>query len=183
MSITTVGYGDVLPSNDMERVLNSIILIFASLLYAVIFGTVFLLIDVIKREETNYNTNTSKLTWYMNEIKVPPFYQSRVQDYFNYIWSKHHGKSSAKTFEAIPVRIQNDIAVHVHSRMLKQNVIFNIFSSDKQEGLIRKIALKLNFSVGLPSNYIYKSKETANAIYFIARQDCNCRMMRVTETK
>ena len=164
MTVTTVGYGDIVSQNDAERVINAILMVIGALIYAVIFGNISLYVANLNRDETNYQEAVGALVAHMKDISLPMDLQRKVLAYHDYVWSKNRGEQGNRLGD-IPQRVQVEVAVVVHGRMIKSNTAF----SDAPVSFINAAALALRFTVCLPNEYVYRERETAEDIYYIAR--------------
>lgn len=168
-TVTKVGYGDVVPTNDLERVVSVLLLVLSSFFYGVIWGNVNLMIRVMNGDQTNYRVSAQNTKHYMVELGVPMSWQLKVRQYAIYIWGKHHGKSSTEQFQNVPGRVQSEIATTSHFKMLSKTCFFAVLPKNNQERSTNKIAQRLQFTVSLPSHWVYAHQQRAERIYFIAR--------------
>ena len=164
MTVTTVGYGDFTPVHPMEQVVVSVLMVVGSLLYAVIFGNISLYIANLSKQDTNWQESTQTITAHMDDIGLPGKLKWKVLNYHDYLWNKNHGQSGSH-FKDIPQRLQVEVAVLVHGRMLRSNPAFG----DATDSFINSVAMKVQFSVCLPNEYVFEEGELANSIYFLAR--------------
>ena len=163
LTVTTVGYGDIVAQNDTERLVNSCTMVLSSLIYAVIFGNIALYVANLNRDETNYQEAVGALIAHMKDISLPPKLQQKVRAYHDYVWSKTRGRVGDTI--GIPQRVQTEMAAAVHGRMLKSNMAF----TEAPAPFINAAALALRSTVCLPNEYVYRERESAENIYFIAR--------------
>ena len=162
MSTTTVGYGDVVPQNNGERMINAFTMVMQAIIYAVIFGNIGLYVDNLQRHETNYQEAVGALVAYVKDISLPTDLQRKVLAYHDYVWSKNRGQEGHQLGD-IPHRVQVEVAVVVHGKMMKSNSAF----SDAQDSFINAAVLALKFTVCLPNEFVYQEREPAEDIYFI----------------
>lgn len=165
MTLTTVGYGDITPINDIQRLINSIVMIFGSLIYAVIFGNISLYISSISNHETKYQESVNTLINYMNDISLPLKLKNKVLKYHNYVWQKNRGQNDKNKLGHIPQRVKVEVATLTHGRMIKLNPIF----AQAPQSFINSASLSLSFTVCLPNEYVFQQGEIAKNIYFIGR--------------
>lgn len=89
---------------------------------------------------------------------------NKVVAYFDYLWEKNRGQNESP-LELIPQRVQTEVAVLIHSRMLQQNPVFHT----APETFVTMIAVGLQFSVALPNEYVFEQGEIATHIYIVGR--------------
>eukprot|EP00736_Rhodelphis_marinus_P006792 Rmarinus@m.16227 len=91
MTMTTVGYGDLVPQQNSERVVAIILMSIGSMLFAYIVGNISSLVQNLNQAQTVYNRKMESLQQFMKYRKMPEGMRRRLRDYFEFLWSqKNH---------------------------------------------------------------------------------------------
>lgn len=82
MTITTIGYGDVPATNNLERFVSVGFMCFGGVLYAIIVGTICDTVTGMNVAEANFRRMMDNLNEYMSENKVPRHRRVEMRKYF-----------------------------------------------------------------------------------------------------
>ena len=85
MTITTIGYGDVLPLNWNEEIFFIFAMFFGASVYAYAVGTVCNLIQGLMHNTLQFQKTMDELNEYMKLRKAPSYLSKRVRSYAFYI--------------------------------------------------------------------------------------------------
>jgi hypothetical protein len=99
-TITTVGYGDILPKNTSEFALLSIIMMFAVAFFAYVMGKFNSAITEYN-ELTASGDNASELNIWISMLEnlhasLPPIMKLQIQNHFEYYWKHDRLRSVSK---------------------------------------------------------------------------------------
>ena len=89
MTMTTVGYGDIYPNNDIERVFNIIIMIIACLSFGFILNQVSLIFKDLDDTSIHRNREISYLNSYLKQYPIQKNLNLRAINYINTLWSNN----------------------------------------------------------------------------------------------
>lgn len=88
MTMTTVGYGDVTPKNDIETLINNITMLIGSIVFAYSVNSIGIFVSNIYKSRQEYNRSVTILNSYMSRNKVSFNLQTRIRSYLKYIWTE-----------------------------------------------------------------------------------------------
>lgn len=77
-TMTTVGYGDITPSNVNEATLLIIGMVVATFTFAVTFNTIGTIIEDLNRETSEFKKEISLVNIYLEKKNVPPELKFKV---------------------------------------------------------------------------------------------------------
>lgn len=100
MTITTIGYGDVVPVIFTERVLALFCMLIGVLIFSYVVGQVALLIRVVTARRNRFFEDMTTLQAYLNSYPFGKVMRLRAIDYFYYTYNKkqyHFDNESRKT--------------------------------------------------------------------------------------
>jgi len=80
MTMTTIGYGDIPATNDVERIFAILFMTIGACLYAYIVGAICHIIEGMDVSTYEFRSNMDNLNQYMSEIGFP--YQVKMRHYF-----------------------------------------------------------------------------------------------------
>lgn len=82
MTVTTIGYGDIVPVTTIERIFDIIAMLFGGLIFGYIIGAVGNVVQQRSAKENEYYTSMSSLATFTKELKIPLSLQTEIQRYF-----------------------------------------------------------------------------------------------------
>ena len=151
-TITSVGYGDIFPTNTAERLVAILLLLGSGLLWGLVVGTfsgVFANANPAGRE---FRNRMDDLNRFMSYHAIPVAIQRRARDYF--LQSKHVFLSSQHNtlVQCMSPNLQGDLAMHIHKKVLSKVWFFQ--SVDVDEKFLVLVSLRLNQLVYAPGEEI-----------------------------
>ena len=80
--MTSIGFGDMTPMTDVEKIISLIVMIIGASTYAGIFGAFVVIIDNIQAEEREKQQNIEEVRHWCQTRKLPSSYRKRMIHYF-----------------------------------------------------------------------------------------------------
>ena len=124
MTLTTVGYGDITPTNDLER----FYVLFCLLVGAVVFG---FLLSTLGDVLSNIDKNESRVEARMNEVKeylrwhrVPKEHAQAVQKYYEYYYSRKCGLEDDEVLSNLTPSLRREITLHLLEKTVAKVPLF-----------------------------------------------------------
>ncbi|XP_077868033.1 uncharacterized protein LOC100378354 [Saccoglossus kowalevskii] len=99
----------------------------------------------------------------LNTWKIPESVQKRVRMWYMYNWERGELLDEKEIMEAVPVKMQTDLAIHVHMDTLSKVSLFQ----DCDKMLLRDLVLKLRPVLYLPGDYICTKGEVGKEMYIV----------------
>lgn len=120
-TLTTVGYGDITPTNDLEIAFTLVIMFLGVSMYAFIIGNVASLIANLDANQGRFREKLDQIQAYMRERRIPSHLQQQVRDYYQYMWEYSHDASMELDFlDELPHSIKTRIYLHLHQELLEK---------------------------------------------------------------
>mmetsp|Transcript_11230 Transcript_11230/g.25755 ORF Transcript_11230/g.25755 Transcript_11230/m.25755 type:complete len:776 (+) Transcript_11230:98-2425(+) len=82
MTLTTVGYGDITPTNAVEYILCTLLMLLCGYVWAYVVGSVVNLLSNTDRHGVNFKQTLDDLNMFMEEKSLPQRLRQRVRAYF-----------------------------------------------------------------------------------------------------
>jgi len=120
-TMTTVGYGDITPTNYSEVCFASILLLVATVVFAALMGS---LTDLIGNLNSENNIRTEKvmmLSRYMTWRSVPRDLFTAVRKHLLYLWETNKGYDAYEDEikEQLPPVLRKELCYHIYGRILR----------------------------------------------------------------
>jgi hypothetical protein len=117
VTLTTVGYGDILPDTKGEKMFVMGVIIFGAFLYAFIIGNFSNLLDNLSQERDDFDCKMRSVNDLMAYINAPVELRDRVQDYFDFQFANKEGGSD-EIMEQLPTGLQVDVVKHRYGQLI-----------------------------------------------------------------
>ncbi len=164
-TLTTIGYGDITPVTPPQTIYTIFIQILGAGLYGFVIGSIASLIANIDVAKTQFREKLERINTFLRYRSIPGELQTRVNDYYEYLWNSRRGHEEATILDELPLSLRTQIAYHINSEIIEKVPIFQ----GAGEQLIRDVILNLQATVFLPDDYIVRKGETGREMYFISR--------------
>jgi hypothetical protein len=168
-TIATIGYGDYTPSHDSNAqiIYTIIVMIFGVGMYGYIIGNVATLIANLDVARANYQAKMEEINDFLRTRKVPSPLQSRVRNYYAYLWETQKSVSPVSITEELPHTLSMEISLYLNRAILDKVALFK----NANEIFIREIVQLMKPMVFLPDDYIIRQGEYGDCMYFLSNGD------------
>uniref|UniRef100_A0A8C5J1I8 KCNH2 protein n=1 Tax=Junco hyemalis TaxID=40217 RepID=A0A8C5J1I8_JUNHY len=94
-SLTSVGFGNVSPNTNSEKIFSICVMLIGSLMYASIFGNVSAIIQRLYSGTARYHTQMLRVREFIRFHQIPNPLRQRLEEYFQHAWSYTNGGTGA----------------------------------------------------------------------------------------
>ncbi|CAD8141711.1 unnamed protein product [Paramecium octaurelia] len=168
MTMTTVGYGDVVAINEIEMIVSSIVMFLSSCAFAYTMSSIGIILKNIYDTQLTYKKNLIQITQFMLKNNVDEQIQGRIRNYLNsqlYQEKKENMDDVNNILNSLPFNLQQDLNADIQARVIKQiKLIINHFSKSTQI----QVAKNLQLISLLAGDVVYKQGDLSeDSLYFI----------------
>ncbi|MFC1712927.1 ion transporter [Candidatus Poribacteria bacterium] len=164
-TMTTVGYGDITPKRNIEYVFTSIMMLIGASLYAYIIGNIASILSNLDSAKATFWNKIEAANQYLRSRQVPHELNTRVRDYYDYIWARRRGVREDSFFDDLPDPLRLDILLNLTRELLERVPLFKYCSPTLRNTLL----MTLKAQTYAPDGYIVREGELGKEIYFISR--------------
>lgn len=170
VTIMTVGYGDIVPQNDLEVFCAMITIIFGCGVYAFNLNSIGIILHNINKENTKFTHNINIINQFMKRKKVCPELQMRVREYLRYIWKEEKAQNLEEETQIINVlsgNLKEELLLEAYGEILRK---FPIFYANFSEKALKKAVHFIKDCKFIPEELIYDEGGSEDpSIYFIMK--------------
>ncbi|XP_054265686.1 potassium voltage-gated channel subfamily H member 2-like [Macrosteles quadrilineatus] len=164
-SLTSVGFGNVAPNTDAEKVFTICVMLVGSLMYASIFGNVSAIIQRLYSGTARYHTQMLRVREFIRFHQIPNPLRQRLEEYFQHAWTYTNGIDMNSVLKGFPECLQADICLH-----LNRNLLTNCSAFDgASPGCLRALSLKFKTTHAPPGDTLVHKGDVLTCLYFISR--------------
>ncbi|KAK0166083.1 hypothetical protein PV328_004531 [Microctonus aethiopoides] len=164
-SLTSVGFGNVAPNTDAEKIFTIIVMLIGSLMYASIFGNVSAIIQRLYSGTARYHTQMLRVREFIRFHQIPNPLRQRLEEYFQHAWTYTNGIDMNSVLKGFPECLQADICLHLNRQLLNNCKAFEKASP----GCLRALSLKFKTTHAPPGDTLVHRGDVLTSLYFISR--------------
>ncbi|XP_018407350.1 PREDICTED: potassium voltage-gated channel subfamily H member 2 [Cyphomyrmex costatus] len=164
-SLTSVGFGNVAPNTDAEKIFTIIVMLIGSLMYASIFGNVSAIIQRLYSGTARYHTQMLRVREFIRFHQIPNPLRQRLEEYFQHAWTYTNGIDMNSVLKGFPECLQADICLHLNRNLLSNCRAFEGAS----QGCLRALSLKFKTTHAPPGDTLVHRGDVLTFLYFISR--------------
>ncbi|XP_015836379.1 potassium voltage-gated channel subfamily H member 6 isoform X2 [Tribolium castaneum] len=164
-SLTSVGFGNVAPNTDAEKIFTICVMLAGSLMYASIFGNVSAIIQRLYSGTARYHTQMLRVREFIRFHQIPNPLRQRLEEYFQHAWAFTNGIDMNSVLKGFPECLQADICLHLNRNLLQNCSVFDGASP----GCLRAFTLKFKTTHAPPGDTLVHRGDVLSSLYFISR--------------
>ncbi|KAJ8278771.1 hypothetical protein COCON_G00058370 [Conger conger] len=179
-SLTSVGFGNVSPNTNSEKIFSICVMLIGSLMYASIFGNVSAIIQRLYSGTARYHTQMLRVREFIRFHQIPNPLRQRLEETpdFQHAWSYTNGSRHERcawsytngidmnaVLKGFPECLQADICLHLNRTLLQNCKAFK----GSTKGCLRALAMKFKTTHAPPGDTLVHAGDVLTAIYFISR--------------
>ncbi|CAH8680319.1 Potassium voltage-gated channel sub H member 7 [Schistosoma haematobium] len=164
-SLTSVGFGNVSPNTNSEKIFSVCVMLVGSLMYAGIFGHVSAIIQRLYSGTARYHAQMVRVKEFIRFHQIPNPLKRRLEEFFQHAWSYTNGIDMNLVLRSFPECLQADICLHLNRNLLNTCSPFK----NASQGCLRALALKLKTTHVPPGDTLVHKGDVLNFLCFIAR--------------
>ncbi|XP_033641645.1 potassium voltage-gated channel unc-103-like [Asterias rubens] len=166
--LTTVGFGNVAPNTDAEKLFAICMMLAGSLMFACIFGNMTAIIERLYEGMARYHQQLTLVKEFVKFHNVPHPLRRRLQEYFKHAWVYSNGNDLQEVDEVMkdfPDFLQADISLHLNRNLLNGSPAFK----GVNHGCLRALSVKFQNTHTAPGDILLHRGDSLNQMYFISR--------------
>ncbi|KAM4034053.1 voltage-gated inwardly rectifying potassium channel KCNH6 isoform 2-T2 [Anomaloglossus baeobatrachus] len=180
-SLTSVGFGNVSPNTNSEKIFSICVMLIGALMYASIFGNVSAIIQRLYSGTARYHTQMLRVKEFIRFHQIPNPLRQRLEEYFQHAWSYTNGidmnaanihpaagsqaKIICQVLKGFPECLQADICLHLNRTLLQNCKAFR----GATKGCLRALAMKFKTTHAPPGDTLVHYGDVLTTLYFISR--------------
>jgi voltage-gated potassium channel len=164
-TLTTIGYGDITPSTNLETVYVIIIQFLGAGMYGYIIGNIANLLSNVDQAKTNFMEKIEKINTFLKYRNIPMDLQEKINQYYSYLWENKRGFEETSVLNELPSSLKMKVALYLNKDMLEKIPILNGAS----DSLLNELILSLQPTIFIPGDYVFRKGDLGTKLYFIVK--------------
>ncbi|CAC5424198.1 KCNH7 [Mytilus coruscus] len=164
-TLTSIGFGNIAPVTNAEKIFAIFAMLLGSLLSAAIFGNVSSIMLRVYQGSDEFHEKVQSIKEFIGFHHLPKNLATRLQESFQHTWSYTNGIDMNNVLKSFPECLQSDICLHLNKNLLNNCPAFKGASP----GCLRALSMKFRTTHAPPGDTLIHPGDILTAIYFIAR--------------
>ncbi|KAM4559683.1 voltage-gated inwardly rectifying potassium channel KCNH7-like isoform 3-T3 [Odontesthes bonariensis] len=164
-SLTSVGFGNVSPNTNSEKIFSICVMLIGSLMYASIFGNVSAIIQRLYSGTARYHLQMLRVKEFIRFHQIPNPLRQRLEEYFQHAWTYTNGIDMNMVLKGFPECLQADICLHLNKSLLEDCKAFR----GATKGCLRALAMRFKTTHAPPGDTLVHGGDVLTALYFVSR--------------
>ncbi|XP_028289441.1 voltage-gated inwardly rectifying potassium channel KCNH7 [Parambassis ranga] len=165
-SLTSVGFGNVSPNTNSEKIFSICVMLIGSLMYASIFGNVSAIIQRLYSGTARYHAQMLRVKEFIRFHQIPNPLRQRLEEYFQHSWTYTNGiDMNTEVLKGFPECLQADICLHLNNNLLQNCKAFQ----GATKGCLRALAMRFQSTHAPPGDTLVHSGDVITSLYFLSR--------------
>ncbi|KAA3617314.1 MAG: cyclic nucleotide-binding protein [Calditrichaeota bacterium] len=165
VTLTTVGYGDIVPSTNIETAYSMVVMIFGVGIYGYVIGNIAKILSTTDPAKMAFQNNMDSLKAFVKYRELPITLQHRIRDYYAYLWKKRLGYDESGFLENLPTGLKNEVALHLKRKIIDKIPLFK----ETGEEFLNDIALNLKPVIYTPGDFIISEGEEGHEMFLVIK--------------
>jgi CRP-like cAMP-binding protein len=164
-TLSTVGYGDILPRNDGERLYAILLMVVGIGVYGFVIGNVAVILANLDPRRAKHFERLEELSAFMSYRNIPPELRARIADYYRYLWRNRLDQDESEVLDRLPPSLRMEVSLHMKRDLLQAVPLL----AGASEDFLRDVALDLEPVSFLPGDQVIRAGSPGRDMYFVSR--------------
>jgi len=166
-TVTSIGYGDVTPSNTFEKGVTAVVMIVSQMYVAKVFADLHFFTSVHNHWWAKRFQSMSQTSSALRSMQVPQMLEHRVLAFLQCSWCVNKQGAIQECLRDLPEILRTELQIVLYHQL----VIQAPFLSKLSVSALRHIISELTDAIYLPADFIIRRGETGSELFFL-RNGC-----------
>ncbi|CAD8106611.1 unnamed protein product [Paramecium sonneborni] len=132
-TMTTVGYGDIVPVTSVEKLFGIIVMLLACCVFAYIMNSIGGIFVKLDTNEKTIRLKLGQANQFLKSNEIPKDLQARVRKYLEYKYETESSQVNEKdALSVLSSTLKDEVLQNVNTTLIKQSVLFNSGKFEKE---------------------------------------------------
>jgi voltage-gated potassium channel Kch len=162
-TLTTVGYGDIVPTTNIARLYTMFVMLLGVGVYGIVIGNISRIFAESARHKEQAREKFSDLSVFMKHYHIPNRLQSSVFNYYNHLYSKRLSDNDTKIIAELPQAIKQELQIYMNIKLIRNLSLFK----NSNHACLKAVANALEQKFYGPGDTIIHIGETGDEMFII----------------
>ena len=142
-TIGTVGYGDIYPKHNSEKIFTISVMLFGSIVYASIFGNINALLQSFDKAKSRYTDRIASINEFCAINQIDANRKFRLMERVEAMWAIRKGIDIADILDGLPSFVKTDLLMFMYEDLFKQVPFFRRCGRDFLEQVVKRLEVQV----------------------------------------
>jgi voltage-gated potassium channel len=163
-TLTTIGYGDITPTDNVGRIFTCFIMIIGVGMYGVVIGNISRVLVSADRYKEQSREKINELLLFMRHYRIPENLQQAAISHYSHLYSKRLTENDEKIISDLPHALQQEMQIYMKIKLISN---LNVFQNCPPDCL-KEIATHLDQLYSSPGDLIIKIGDIGDEMFILA---------------
>ena len=169
MTLTTIGYGDIKPVTQWERLFAILMMLLGSAMFAYVVGTMCSVVQGLSETQLAFQSHMDRINEYMTECKLPGSLRTRVRKYCLYQRDANLIRADERQLlKSLSPALRSEISSYNYEGPLRKAQYFR----DAPREFIHSLSEYLCLAIFGPNEAVIRIGFTGSKMYILAKGRC-----------
>ncbi|RLN06824.1 hypothetical protein BBJ28_00008688 [Nothophytophthora sp. Chile5] len=174
VTMSTIGYGDIVAHNNNERLLNIAVMAVGVSFFGYVIGTISTLVTNLDVAAARYEERMTIVKEYIISRRMPKYVGNKIRHHFEYFYQNRSVFKERRILQRLPLALRNEMVrllqfLFIAEQQKNSRDISWCYFENCHESLISDIVMAMcPFSV-LKDEYVYVQHEIAAHVFFLLK--------------
>ena len=164
-TITTVGYGDISPVTNLEKIYVMIAMLIACGFFAYIVGSIGSIVNKSNIMVSEFRLKILHINQFMIHKNIPTDLRTTIMSYLDYLcdYKRMYKLQEGEVLEMLNDTLRDQVIVYLNGRQLQNSAVFTHFSML----FLSEITFKMGRHTFAIDDNVFEEGDIGNKLYFI----------------
>lgn len=163
-TLTTIGYGDITPTDNIGRIFTCFIMIIGVGMYGIVIGNISRMLASADRYKEQSREKINDLLMFMKHYKIPDKLQEAAINHYSHLYSKRLSDNDEKIIDDLPHALQQEMQIYMKIKLISSIPIFIGCSNS----CLKDISINLEQIYSSPGDMIIKIGDIGEEMFILS---------------
>jgi voltage-gated potassium channel len=163
-TLTTIGYGDIVPHDNIGRIYTCLIMIIGVGMYGIVIGNIARMLASADRYKEQSREKINDLLMFMKHYKIPDKLQKAAINHYGHLYSKRLSENDEKIIADLPHALQQEMQIFMKIKLISNIPIFQNLTHE----CLKEISIHLEQIYSSPGDMIIKIGDNGEEMFIIS---------------
>jgi len=169
MTLTTIGYGDVVPRTDAERIYTIIIMFLGGAVYAYAVGSVCSIVANMDPLRNDFKNDMDDMNDYMVASKLPRELRDRLRRYMHFAYEKRRVEHQRQLLDELSPGLTEEVADFLNSQWVRKVPFMRVEVVPDLAAFTAGLATKLSMQAHSPMETLLRPGIEVQEMFIVDR--------------
>ncbi|DAZ96285.1 TPA: hypothetical protein N0F65_008318 [Lagenidium giganteum] len=165
VTMTTIGYGDIVAQNIVERIVNIGIMAIGVSFFGYVIGTISSLVANLDVAAALYEERMTTIKEYIISRQIPSPMSKRIREHFEYYYQNRSVFKERKILYRLPSAMRNEMIHHLHEKLVSGIK----YLQECHESLVSDLVIDMQPFACAREDFVYVQHEIAAHVFFLLK--------------